>query len=115
MGNTVKLMFGKIPETVGGELSTIHRLVTSGLTTEQVRFLQAMTDVVSDGQVANVMDIQEALDWKVNEIVEVQQYLIKMRVIQPVNTGEVRFALPNTKDYFALVEHPVDYVDVWSR
>ncbi|KRN22480.1 hypothetical protein IV69_GL002065 [Weissella confusa] len=74
-----------------------------------------MTDVVSDGQVANVMDIQEALDWKVNEIVEVQQYLIKMRVIQPVNTGEVRFALPNTKDYFALVEHPVDYVDVWSR
>ena len=42
MGNTVKLMFGKIPETVGDELLAIHRLVTSELTTEQVRFLQAM-------------------------------------------------------------------------
>lgn len=115
MGNTVKLMFGKIPETVGEELSVIHRLVTSGLTTEQVRFLQAMADVTSGGQVANVKDIQEALDWKFNEIVEAEQYLIKMRVIQPVNVGEVRFALPNTKDYFALVEHPADYVDVWSR
>ncbi len=115
MGNTVKLMFGKIPETVGEELSVIHRLVTSGLTTEQVRFLQAMADVTSGGQVANVKDIQEALDWKFNEIVEVQQYLVKMRVIQPVNVGEVRFALPSTKDYFALVEHPEDYVDIWRR
>lgn len=115
MGNTVKLMFGKIPETVGDELSVIHRLVTPGLTTEQVRFLQAMTDVVSDGQVANVMDIQEALDWKFNEIVEGQQHLIKMHVIQVVNAGEVKFAVPNTKEYFALVEHPEDYVDVWRR
>ncbi|MBC6499716.1 hypothetical protein H7R52_16835 [Weissella confusa] len=31
MGNTVKLMFGKIPETVGDELLAIHRLVTSEL------------------------------------------------------------------------------------
>lgn len=74
-----------------------------------------MTDVTSDGQTANVMNIQEALDWNFNEIVEVQQYLVKMRVIQPVNVGEVRFALPNTKDYFALVEHPEDYVDIWRR
>ena len=90
-------------------------MVASELTTEQVRFLQAMTDVTSDGQTANVMNIQEALDWNFNEIVEVQQYLVKMRVIQPVNVGEVRFALPNTKDYFALVEHPEDYVDIWRR
>lgn len=90
-------------------------MVASELTTEQVRFLQAMADVTPDGQTANVMNIQEALDWNFNEIVEVQQYLIKMRVIQPVNAGEVRFALPNTKEYFALVEHPEDYVDIWRR
>ncbi|MBA5932566.1 hypothetical protein [Weissella confusa] len=115
MGNTVKLMFGKIPETVGDELLAIHRLVTSELTTEQVRFLQAMSDVASGVRVANVMDIQEALDWTVDEIVEVQQYLIKMHVIQAVNASEIRFAVPNTKEYFALVEHPEDYVDVWRR
>ena len=61
------------------------------------------------------MDIQEALDWTVDEIVEVQQYLIKMHVIQAVNASEIRFAVPNTKEYFALVEHPEDYVDVWRR
>lgn len=115
MRNMINPMFGNVPETVGKDLLMIHQFVTAELTTEQVQFLQAMADVSSDGQVANVMDIQEALDWRSVEIVEVQQYLVKAKVIRTVNSGEVRFAVPNTKAYFDLVEHPADYVDVWSR
>lgn len=93
----------------------VHRLVISELPDRQVDFLKAMADISADGRVAKIADIREALDWEVSQVGVYRHRLIDAGIIRPANYGEVRFTIPFTKEYFARLDHPVDYVDVWSR